>query len=98
MLQTSSGQAFRESSVSGIAPSDSVLKPSLIDQESEASLDTLDLRRLIPTIDDRMQRLEVKLIRVIVTLMESSRPLLDTSLRQSIFRVLMLDDLNFNTC
>ena len=94
VLQTSSGQAFRKSSVSGIAPSDSVLKPSLIDQESEALLDTLDLRRLISSIDDRIQRREVELIRVVVIFIKSPLPLLETSVRQSLRRVRSQIDFN----
>ena len=41
-----------------------------------------------------MQRREVELVRVIVTLMESPRPLFDTSLRQYLLRVCTLEDLN----
>ena len=77
--------------MSGVVSADSGEAAPSIDHESGSSLDTLNLCRLLSIIDDRMQRREVELIRVIVTLMESPRPLLETSLRQSILLFRTLD-------
>ena len=54
----------------------------------------LDLRVLILTTYDRMQRSGVELIRVIVNFMESPHPILNTTLLQSILSVQTLDDLH----
>ena len=81
---TSSRSVFCYPSVPGVVSADSAQAAPLLDHESGTSLDTLDLCRLFLSIDDRMQRRELELIRVIVTLMESPSPFLDTSLRQSI--------------
>ena len=61
------------------------------DRDSES---TSDVRRLISSLDERMQGRELEITRIIAALLESQHPLLDVSSRQSIFRARSLADLN----